>query len=67
VSERVCVAGLSVAVLVSERVCVAGLSVAVLVSERLGVGYRYDLEPYLGKVVMFICMCVWVRLSVTSS
>jgi hypothetical protein len=28
----------------------AGLSVAVLVSERLGVGYRYDLEPYLGKV-----------------
>jgi hypothetical protein len=46
---------------------VAGLSVAVLVSERLGVGYRYDLEPYLGKVVMFICMYVWVRLSVTSS
>ena len=29
----------------------AGLSVAVLVSERLGVGYRYDLEPYLGKVL----------------
>mmetsp|Transcript_80210 Transcript_80210/g.214879 ORF Transcript_80210/g.214879 Transcript_80210/m.214879 type:complete len:115 (-) Transcript_80210:2305-2649(-) len=28
----------------------SGLSIAVLVSERLGVGYRYDLEPYLGKV-----------------
>ena len=26
------------------------MSVAVLISEKLGVGYRYELEPYLGKV-----------------
>ena len=45
------------------------MSVSILLAERLNLIYRYELEPYLGKVrlCVCVCVCVCVFLSLTHS
>jgi hypothetical protein len=44
-----------------------GMSVSILLAERLNLIYRYELEPYLGKVRLCVCVCVCVCLRVCFS